>query len=160
MIHESRKPFELVWRMWSMKESAYKLYVRGTQVRFFNPQKLVCTIINETKGLVKIDDSCMHTLTQMQEEYIHTNACLDAKAAIDQSIFEIKNSATLNQSQQTHLQFLQDYANVNLLSINDLAIQKTPINIPQLFYKNENINLHFSLSHHGDWGAYTILDNE
>lgn len=44
-ILNSSNPFETVWLLWSMKESAYKAYLQTHNERFFAPKKLACNLI-------------------------------------------------------------------------------------------------------------------
>ena len=45
-ILNADNPFETVWLLWSMKESAYKLYLQQGATRFFNPLKVNCEIFS------------------------------------------------------------------------------------------------------------------
>jgi phosphopantetheinyl transferase (holo-ACP synthase) len=40
LILASTNSFDLVWRFWSMKEAAYKVYSQQNEVRFFAPKKI------------------------------------------------------------------------------------------------------------------------
>ena len=44
-IHKAASPTQMVWKLWSMKESAYKIYTRQFGGRFFAPLKLSCTLV-------------------------------------------------------------------------------------------------------------------
>lgn len=48
-ILNSDNPFETVWLLWSMKESAYKVYLQMHNDRFFAPKKLMCHLISKKK---------------------------------------------------------------------------------------------------------------
>jgi len=39
LILEAPNSFVMVWRLWSMKEAAYKIYTQQHIVRFFAPKK-------------------------------------------------------------------------------------------------------------------------
>ena len=40
LILAATNSFDLVWRFWSMKEAAYKVYSQQNEIRFFAPKKL------------------------------------------------------------------------------------------------------------------------
>ncbi|MGB0390498.1 MAG: 4'-phosphopantetheinyl transferase family protein [Salibacteraceae bacterium] len=152
-IHNSNKPFELVWRLWSMKESAYKLYVQVKNERFFNPKSLICSILSDSQGTVKIGTRVFQTNTEYDKHYILTTALIDKSTKCISQHF---NLITSTQSEQTHSFLLQFVAKQKQMELNYLTIQKTAINTPQLYYKNEPLPFGVSLTHHGNWGAFSI----
>ncbi|GGB98018.1 4'-phosphopantetheinyl transferase family protein [Dyadobacter sediminis] len=77
-IRSGENPFLLVWKYWTMKEAAYKIYSRMTGIRSFAPVKLCCTLGEHTFGTVQIDDLKFYTCTEMTENYIHTIAGLQS----------------------------------------------------------------------------------
>ncbi|WP_456312101.1 4'-phosphopantetheinyl transferase family protein [Pseudomonas shirazensis] len=68
----------MVWMLWSMKESAYKVYNRQTKIREFSPEKLVCSITsqndNSYTGNVVCSGNTYYTHTILSPENIHTIA--------------------------------------------------------------------------------------
>ena len=40
-ILSAQNSFVCVWRIWSMKEAAYKIYTQQNELRFFAPKKLI-----------------------------------------------------------------------------------------------------------------------
>ena len=56
-ILNADNPFETVWLLWSMKESAYKAYLQIYGCRFFAPKKLACSLLSKNKGTVLINNS-------------------------------------------------------------------------------------------------------
>ena len=45
LILTASNPFVLVWKFWSMKEAAYKVYAQENEMRFFAPKKFNCLLI-------------------------------------------------------------------------------------------------------------------
>ena len=68
LIDSAEDPFKTVWRLWSMKESAYKAYMRLHPKRFFNPKKLECSLAENGTGLVQIGGYSFLTETSCEEE--------------------------------------------------------------------------------------------
>ena len=73
-IQESHNPFNLAWRLWSMKESAYKVSIQSGYPRSFNPSSIDCKIISSNKGLISIGGLDLSSETKINQEYILTVA--------------------------------------------------------------------------------------
>jgi len=96
LITSAEKPDEMVWLLWSMKESAYKIHNRKTGIRNFAPKSLNCTIYPNTdqvKGTVSIDKDTYFTKSKIQSKYIHTIATpiYSKLKEIKVSIYEVPN---------------------------------------------------------------------
>lgn len=78
MISSDIHPPLMIWLLWSMKESAYKINSRETKLRLFAPAKLVCNnliILNKkATGHVTCEDKAYYTSSEINEDYIHTVA--------------------------------------------------------------------------------------
>ena len=51
LIQNSEHSFLMVWRLWSMKEAAYKLYTQLHPSRFYKPKSFECEM-NDLNGTV------------------------------------------------------------------------------------------------------------
>lgn len=78
LISRAPNPEMMVWMLWSMKEAAYKIYNRQTQIRAFIPQKLACCVTLQDHNLVTGNVICSgnvyYTKTTLSEDCIHTIA--------------------------------------------------------------------------------------
>ena len=78
MITSGIHPSMIIWLLWSMKESAYKIYSREAKLREFAPLKLRCSnliIHNDTaSGNVSFENELYYTESFFDEHYIHTIA--------------------------------------------------------------------------------------
>ncbi|HKG06801.1 MAG TPA: 4'-phosphopantetheinyl transferase superfamily protein [Pedobacter sp.] len=78
LISSDIHPPLMVWLLWSMKESAYKINSRETKLRLFAPVKLVCNnlIIHDNKatGNVTYEGRLYYTESEISVNYIHTLA--------------------------------------------------------------------------------------
>lgn len=78
LISSDIHPPMMVWLLWSMKESAYKIDSRETKLRLFAPVKLICKNLiiheNHATGNVWCNDRIYYTRSQFNEDYIHTLA--------------------------------------------------------------------------------------
>ncbi|RLJ76998.1 4'-phosphopantetheinyl transferase family protein [Pedobacter alluvionis] len=96
LITSAEKPDEVVWLLWSMKESAYKIHNRKTGIRNFAPKSLNCTVYasaSEIKGKVSIDNDTYFTKSDIQLQYIHTIAApvYSRLEEIKVAIYELPN---------------------------------------------------------------------
>lgn len=94
-IHAFAEPGLMVWILWSMKESAYKIYNRETGHRAFIPHLLECSI-NDTRpfnGIVTLHNKKYYTTTIVHKEMIHTVAVEDTDKI--ERIYEINQEEVL-----------------------------------------------------------------
>lgn len=120
-IFSSTNPETMVWLLWSMKESAYKIYNRTTAIRGFFPHRLVCDNIAANgagfTGEVNIDGFAYYCRTSLLENQLHTVAVLQES----------------------------DFKKV--FSVQDVEVQKDVSGLP--FINVDGINVPVSKSHHG-----------
>ena len=158
MINVSIDPFTTVWQLWSMKESAYKVFIQTGGARFFNPSKIECRLDSINTGQVKIGDLILKTNTIINGDYIFSTAILE-NSNLETAIFQLPGNDIQQQSNFTHQQLLTDFAKSNSLNYSDLRIHKSETKVPILHYKNKPLNASISMTHHGNFGAYSILKN-
>ena len=144
IIENSNNPFQNIWRLWSMKESAYKAYVQHYRKPFFNPKKIECSYIDGIKGRATIEDAVYKTTTEITQNYIYTTAL--SSINIYSECFKALEE---NQSSESHKRLLKAFAEVYQLNFEELEIRKDTIGIPRLFYKEEPKKHSISITHHG-----------
>ena len=87
LILESTTPNKTVWILWSMKESAYKIFSRETGVRNYAPTTLICSNvelnITNAIGVVCIAGKTYFTASTIDEQKIHT-VCTTLAAVVKQ----------------------------------------------------------------------------
>ena len=80
LISSNIQPDCMVWLLWTMKESAYKIDSRISKLREFAPAKLVCNNLiihdNTATGNVTYNDQLYFTKSVIEESYIHTIASI------------------------------------------------------------------------------------
>jgi phosphopantetheinyl transferase (holo-ACP synthase) len=78
LIYNSQNPDVMVRYLWSLKEAAYKIYNRQTQIRGFIPLRLECKILPciETSHYAKVYCGNQEYWTQSKI----TNSCIDTIA--------------------------------------------------------------------------------
>ncbi len=81
-ILNSENPEIEVWKLWSRKEAAYKIYNRETGIRGYFPWKLECSIIenseDEKEEYVSIESKKYFTKTFVNQNFIYSIAVKSA----------------------------------------------------------------------------------
>lgn len=146
-ILSSINPFFMVWLFWSMKEAAYKCYVQQTEKRFFNPKRFQCKIQNRTKGTVSIANATFFTSSVFTTEFIHTIATSKLNTKIKSAKIYIQNKNRQSKEVQHALMHQFD---------GNAILRKNKIGIPKIYLNNQKSSASISMSHHGNFGAYSI----
>jgi phosphopantetheinyl transferase (holo-ACP synthase) len=152
-IHNALTPAQMVWKLWSMKESAYKIYTRQYGGRFFAPQKLSCTLLSETNGQVTINTISYQTITCTTENYIYSIARPETYGEVD---FYNACFAMPGKQQFIYEKLIAHYAGIQCADKNNFVVLKEKNNIPFLYCKKEKITIPVSITHHGNYAAFTI----
>lgn len=78
IIHKSLNPAIEIWKLWTRKEAAYKVFNRQTGIRGYFPRKLECSteeIKSESSdGFVVIDDAKYYTKTFVNKNFVYSIA--------------------------------------------------------------------------------------
>ncbi|WP_298893762.1 4'-phosphopantetheinyl transferase superfamily protein [uncultured Psychroserpens sp.] len=154
LIFSSEKQHRTVWLLWSMKEAAYKCHVQQYGRRFFNPKRLVCELISEEKGIVRIDNNNYFTDSTITEDYVYTIANLNGQKAVNSSIFKAEIKSHNTQSHELKQSLVASVSENRSIELNAIKIKKTEQGIPQLFINSEQLTLSFSLTHCGRFSGF------
>ncbi|MFD2915281.1 4'-phosphopantetheinyl transferase superfamily protein [Psychroserpens luteus] len=154
LIFSSENKHETLWLLWSMKEAAYKIHVQQFGERFFNPKRLVCELISEDKGLIRIDDNNYFTTSAITENYVHTIATLSASTTNMNSVFKAEIASHHIQSDILKKALLKSISKTKQLPLQDLEIKKTTIGVPELFCDDSKLPMSFSLTHCGRFSGF------
>lgn len=157
-IREAVSPEEMVWKIWSMKESAYKVYTRQYGGRFFAPQKLNCTVLNGSAGMVEINAITYHTVTHSSKNYIYSIArpAGTGKDPFTGCCFRVPRHDHRSQQQFIYKKLVSHYAAISGKQKNKIAVIKDRSGIPNLHCSGEKPGIPVSITQHGRYAAYTI----
>ena len=158
LILNASNPFDVVWLLWSMKESSYKAHLQQHPKRFFNSIKLKCSLINNLNGIVQIDSFKYTTYTTITKACIHTVAIAQKDNPFSSTYFTLSNKRYDIQHIETYDRFLSEIAQIKKFNRNTISMRKDKLGIPKVFQESIPIDVSFSLSHHGNYGAYAILN--
>jgi phosphopantetheinyl transferase (holo-ACP synthase) len=74
LVLSSQHPEQTFWRLWTMKESAYKAFQRKLNFKsIFNPFAFHCELIDLEIGLVHFEGDRVKTTTFNSENYIYSS---------------------------------------------------------------------------------------
>lgn len=151
-IHNSSNPFIMVWKLWSMKEAAYKLYTQINPSRFYKPKKFECTI-EENKDIVLFQDFKCYVVSKITADYIISEATLKP-LSMTSEVIEFK---TISETHSSYLKkkLLSSMSLQYNISEDELGLNKDVYGIPTITYNETKI--HISLTHHGNYGAFAIV---
>ncbi len=156
-IKDAAVPDEMVWKLWTMKESAYKIYTRQYGGRFFAPKKFSCSLLSATSGLVVFDGNCYQTYSVTAKDYIYSIARHTGveNTGFINSCFYLPQTQQTSQQQVIYKKIIDRYHLVNGKAKKDIAVVKDKYGIPFL-YCGSNVQIPISITHHGHFAAFTI----
>jgi phosphopantetheinyl transferase (holo-ACP synthase) len=156
-ITDALAPDEMVWHLWSMKESAYKIYIRQYGGRFFAPQKFSCMLQSSTAGLVLYNNNCYQTNTINTKKYIYTIAWPSAvtNTPLLNSCFTLPKANQTIQQQFIYKKIISNYHSLTGQPKENMVVAKDKNGVPFLYCGN-NLQVPVSITHHGHFAAFTI----
>lgn len=152
LIQNSKDPFTLVWRLWSIKEAAYKLYTQIYPSRFYNPKGFECELKNSHSKVVFKNFKC-YVQTKTTSEYIISEARL-GDCEMTSKILLLKDKNSESQSEFLKVKLLDRISEDYNLALSNLNFNKSEFGIPTVNFNSETLNV--SLTHHGNYGAIAI----
>lgn len=155
-IKNATDHFKTIWLLWSMKESAYKIYMQQYQNPFFAPTKIVCQLSEESDGLVEIDHNRYTTTSQITDDCIYTYARLGHTRNVISKYSRLNEAAYSLQHLECYQSILRTYSRKSGIHLEDLKIQKNEVGIPELFVNKIKLSESFSITHHGHYYAYAL----
>ena len=158
LIQQAKDPFQMVWRLWSMKESAYKFYLQknSAAIRGFYPAKIDCQITSDDLGEVTIQELVVATKSILHPGYVFSTAFSHANVLAETVIFSLPSKNYEFQSTFTKEKLLNFLVQKKQFKKEDLVLRKNKNNIPEIFYQSKLVPLSCSLTHHGNYGGYSI----
>lgn len=146
MVCKAENPDMLVWVLWSMKESAYKIVNRISERRFYNPQAFFCNLIlNEigARGTINYNGEEFLSISEIRDDFIHTTAIQkDILFKNIDSVFCANHSGYISEFNCIH---------------RELQLIKNQRNLPEIVNLKEKTKHVASVSHHGDYLAIVFL---
>ena len=158
LIHAAAQPSQLVWLLWSLKESAYKARFRETHQRTFAPKRISCHLDNltETAAQATVTHERVYRATALiNPQYIASVAWLPATTQHPAHKSFMLPGVRYEQQHQAVRQELINHIASKLGMVPDsVRVCKNSFGIPFLPTGSQQIPL--SLSHHGQYGSFAI----
>ena len=158
LILNVKDSFKMVWLLWSMKESTYKVYEQQYGKRFFAPKKFQCKLSTESRGTVLINEEVYSTKSKINNDYISTIAISKSDDKVISANFELEDGSYKTQHSESYGKLKLEISLENNCSVKEINIKKNNIGVPKLFLNNKKLSTSFSISHHGNYGSYSILN--
>jgi hypothetical protein len=153
VIFSSENMHQTVWLLWSMKEAAYKAYVREFENVFFNPKRIQCQLGINNEGTAHIDDAIYYLKSRMTPEYVYSVASTGNDKCLETDIFTLFSE---NQSEAVRTELITQISLSLDCDLSSVQIIKTELGVPNLFLNEQQVFQALSMTHHGKYGAYAI----
>ena len=148
LILTAKNSFILVWKFWSMKEAAYKICVQQNETRFFAPKKFDCLIKSGKKGLVYFKNQIFYTSSIVNEKYIFTLASSEAET---KAYSKIVKPELIDKTIKNKLEYCSAFSAL------EIEQKKSKNGAPSYYYKDILLTRSCSISHHGNYGVFSLL---
>lgn len=148
IILDAKNSFEMVWLLWSMKESAYKIWVRENEKRIFAPKKLECRLTSDNEGVVYFDNQKFYTTSILNVSYIFTVADLEKK---------IKSYSSIGSPQEIDQNIKKKLQEETGVPASEIEQIKTKNGAPSYYHRSKILTQSCSITHHGNYGAFSIV---
>lgn len=159
MILVSAEPDNLVWRLWSMKESAYKAQLRSEHLIRFNPGAYECQILDKHLGNVFYSGKMYIAVSEVLDRYLYTEVRphdFDCKHFSE--VIDLRDNQFGSKSLYSAV--ISKLALSKRLTRADIGIAKNALGIPEIYLKGQKATILCSFSHHGGYGAYLMLNDK
>ena len=157
MILKSDEPDIMVWRLWSMKESAYKAQVRLDQLIRFNPLAYKCQILSQKQGKVVYKENNFFVISDIKDDYVHSQVCSEEFDINSISkVFDMKPYQL--DSEKFHTIIIANLAQIMSWKPSKITIEKNALGIPEIYVSGQKTSVLCSISHHGQYAAYQLCN--
>ncbi len=153
-IKQSRDSILMLWRLWSIKESAYKLFIQNGGGRFFNPKKISC-VLDGNHSIASINTFKCKVTTRISSDYIFSHTVTNSNNVISKQV-HIESTNQREQSKELYFLLKKEISERLKANMSDISLKKNTIGVPLLYLNKTQLNCSVSLSHHGNYGAYSI----
>jgi len=160
LITSSNDPFQMVWLLWTMKESAWKAQQQKEKKRLYAPKKYRCSLFNKSRGQVLTDSEVYFTTSEVNAYAIHTLATNAPHIRTNFQYFEVQGSSCDSISTEVRSALLMAMASEMEVPADSLELRKDKDQIPQLYLNKELLNTAVSVSHHGDLAAFCFQEKD
>ncbi len=163
-IAQSQTPDRLVWTLWSVKESAYKLSMQAGAVRKYAPKQIEAQLVTvEDDGVASYsahyEGQKCRVLVEQTASYVHSVALpwMMSGNKIRTRQMQLSSNELTEQRSYLRQALYRDYATQSETRWEEYSLQKNTEGVPILIYGGEQLQLPLSFSHHGRFGTFAYL---
>jgi phosphopantetheinyl transferase (holo-ACP synthase) len=162
-ISNSDDPDLMVWLLWSIKESSYKIYSRQERKYFLSPLKIESELIMNSgcyKGKVFIGNLKFFTNSTITKDYVSTTALSENNSEssnIFQKDLKFYNEDFNKQREEIRSSLLKHFSEKINRPTEKMTIRKDDYGAPYIVDRLHKLNVSISISHHGRYGAYAFI---
>lgn len=158
LIRSSEEPAKTLWRLWSMKESAYKLHFRSSLKRRLNPLSFSCVLIDEVHGRVGIEERTFDTLSESSDDFIHSLAYYPELSSCSICHGIVRDDSAVNLREEILDSLASSFSEHLGIDKAGMRFEKNEVGLPMLsFSQGVSRKEPCSISHHGRVGGYAIM---
>ena len=139
--------------LWSIKVSAYKLYIQFNFERFFRPDLFQINLGHTSAEVTFKTFKCL-VRTDITEDFIFSEAFWKKTNQLS-STFMLSSTDYAVQSRETRNKLIKSMSLQTGVESSSLSIKKSSNGIPSMYYNDLPLNRSISLTHHGSYGAYS-----
>lgn len=148
LIFNSKNPFQTVWLLWSMKESAYKIWIQLQNKRIFAPLRFECERTSKNTGMVSFFNKKIQTQSVFDKNYIFTLASTSK---------EIKGHSEIGSPLEINKNIKNKLSKETNIPSTEIFQKKSKEGAPNYYHNQKRLLESCSITHHGNYGAFTLL---
>lgn len=160
LILQSPDPERLVWTLWSMKESVYKLSLTHNQNRRYAPLSLDCQILSSSSetvcGRVTTNGMTYLTHSSLTSKYVITTASVTGEWV--KSVLVSFENTSYSCQHETMLEKIRSYLTQHFECTEPWLRSKTPQGITS--FSSAHHQLLVPCTHHGHFGAFIVIPSQ
>jgi len=160
LIKKNNSPFEMIWTLWSAKESVYKVLMQQGETSYFNPKKIICLSESSQSSLTfRYKEQILYSSTETRMGYLHTIASVNKSIlpTIVQHHVKLRKPFYKNQSNMIRQEVKTFFNHLYNVGANKISIVKSSDGIPSVYYGSKRLPHYLSISHHGHVAGFALF---
>jgi phosphopantetheinyl transferase (holo-ACP synthase) len=157
VIANASDSFLALWRMWTMKESAFKAFKRTDPNSIFSPSNYRCRLISEKLGYIIYNEQQLKTTTVVGSKYIYTFVSIYPSKTQMNKFLESDTANHPYLKKQIYQNLRLEVSGMLFKNPDQILLKKSIDGVPFAYYKNQKLPILISISHHGRYGAFSIV---
>lgn len=151
----SKTPQLEYWRLWTMKESAYKIVSKSNRIDQFSPKKLETEVLNESEGWVHSPWGSFYSKSFKNPNYWLSISSIDKDCIYDFKIeiCDLRSNPSLMARNSLLARLREKFSSEKDQIAFEIRYRGS---IPQLYQGVKREKTDLSISHHGVYTAWAL----